>query len=75
MMTKHHEIRFGVVAVKKGFVIPEQVVEALEVQVREDLSTGKHRRIGKILLEQQKIDDSQLNEVLHTLTSEIPLEG
>lgn len=30
--------RFGTVAVEKGFVTPEQVLEALNIQVRENIS-------------------------------------
>ena len=58
------ETRFGVLAVKRGFVTPEQVVEALAVQVAEDLSKKRHRPIGEILLEQEVINSSQLDQVL-----------
>jgi hypothetical protein len=58
------ETRFGVLAVKRGFVTPAQVVEALAVQVAEDLSKRRHRPIGEILLEQEAINSSQLDLVL-----------
>ena len=67
MEAEPEEIRFGVIAVQKGFVTPEKVVKALEIQVKEDLSKGEHRRIGKILLEQKQIKRSQLDEVLQSL--------
>ena len=70
MDTESREIRFGVKAVKKGFVTPEQVVNALDIQVKEDLWKGKHRLIGKILLDQKIISVSQLNEVLDAMESE-----
>ncbi len=38
MEAEPEEIRFGVIAVQKGFVTPEKVVQALEIQVNEDLS-------------------------------------
>ncbi len=55
------------IAVKKGFVAPEQVVKALEIQVNENLMTGSHRRIGRILLEQKLITLSQLDKILQSL--------
>lgn len=67
METKHEEIRFGMVAVKMGFVTPEQVVKALEIQVTEDLSQGSHRRIGKILLDQRLIDQGQIDEIVQSM--------
>ena len=67
METQEIEMRFGVTAVKKGFTTPDQVVKALEIQVKEDLSTGKHRRIGLILLEQGLISQTQMDEVVREL--------
>ena len=67
-MTKEDgEIRFGIVAVEKGLVTPEQVIKALEIQVKENLDTGMHRRIGMILFEQGLITLSQIDEILQTL--------
>ena len=40
------EKRFGVVAVEKGFITPDQLFEALKVQVQEDLETETHRLVG-----------------------------
>ena len=67
MTTEHEDIRFGVLAVKEGHVTPAQVVEALEIQFNEELSEGKHRRIGEILLAQKLIDQAQLKEILRAL--------
>jgi len=64
METEYHDIRFGVVAVKKGFVTPDQVVKALSVQLAEDLRSGVHRPIGTILLDQEIITSQQVKEVL-----------
>ncbi len=67
METDHRDIRFGTIGVEKGFVTPDQVIEALQIQVEENISTGKHRRIGKILLEQGLMTTSQINEVLKSM--------
>lgn len=67
MNTEDNEMRFGIIAVEKGFVTAEQIVNALEIQVKEDLSSGKHQRIGMILLEQGYITLQQVNEVLEEI--------
>lgn len=67
METENLEIRFGVLAVKKGFVTPDQVVAAMNVQVSEDLKSGFHRPIGIILRDQEIITVQQAKEVLNAL--------
>jgi len=73
METDHLEKRFGVLAVEKGFVNPDQVIEALKIQVMEDIEKGKHRLIGRILLEQGLITLSQINDVLASIGKGLPL--
>jgi hypothetical protein len=67
METEYTEIRFGVMAVKMGFATPEQIVDALDIQVKENLFTGRHRRIGAILLDQGIFSRSQMEEVAKAL--------
>jgi len=67
MKIVHLDKRFGVIALEKGFVTADQVVDALKTQVEEDLSSGTHRLIGRILLEKQIITLSQLDEVLSSM--------
>jgi len=67
MESEPEEIRFGIIAVKKGFATPEQIVKAFEIQLADDLSGGEHSRIGKILLDQGVINHSQLDEILQAL--------
>lgn len=67
METEDTEMRFGIIAVKMGIVTPDQIIKALEMQVKEDLSTGKHRRIGMILLEQGLITLSQMDAIMQEL--------
>jgi len=67
METEDIEIRFGVLAVRMGFASPDQIVDALDIQVKENLFTGKHRRIGSILLDQGILSRSQMQEVVKEL--------
>lgn len=64
------EIRFGVIAVRKGYVKPTHIVNAIQAQIDEDLTTGSHRRIGEILLQENLLDQTQLEEVLKIQRSE-----
>lgn len=64
MTTKHFEKRFGMVAVEKGFVTVEQILEAIEIQIRENMEQSKHRFIGTVLVEQGHMRHSQIQEVL-----------
>ena len=59
--------RFGVVAVKGGFITPEQLTDALTIQVLEELESDKRRLIGEILLEKGYITTDQIEEVLDFL--------
>lgn len=56
--------RFGVVAIEKGFITLENLIEAMEIQVKEDLDGSEHRLIGQILWERGFISAEQINEVL-----------
>ncbi len=58
------ENRFGVVAVKGGFITPEQLCEALTTQVLEELKGNKRCLIGEILHEKGYITTDQIDEVL-----------
>ena len=64
------EHRFGLVAVKKGFVTPKQFIKAFDIQFNENLSTLKHRRIGEIFVDMGLMNVSQVNEVLDSLSKE-----
>jgi hypothetical protein len=67
MEKEQQDIRFGIIAVNKGFVTPEQVVKAFEAQLAEDLSQGEHKPIGKILLDRGLITRAQRDEILQEL--------
>ena len=59
--------RFGAIAVEKGFITIDQLMDALEVQVREDLSGIKHRLIGRILYDLGSMNLQQINEVVASM--------
>lgn len=63
------DLRFGMIAVQKGFVTPEDVHRALDIQLSEDFSIGRHRLIGRILLDERLMTPEQLSAVLSDLSS------
>jgi len=64
MSEKKFDKRFGIVAVKKGFISQEQLLEALKAQLAEDLKGIKHRLIGQILQAKNYLTMIQTDEVL-----------
>ncbi len=61
------EKRFGVIAVEKGFITSDQLLEVLKIQIQEDVEKGNHRLIGRILLEQELITFPQIDKVVESL--------
>ncbi len=68
---EHYEKRFGIVAIEKGFISPEDLIEALKIQVSEEIDIGKYRFFGTILLRQDKITARQIDDVVKTLFMQI----
>jgi hypothetical protein len=63
--------RFGTIAVEKGFITVDQLVKALNIQAREDVEGKNHRLIGSILIDQGFMTDSQVNEILETMSQQM----
>ena len=67
MSKEHFEKRFGVIAVEKGFVTADQVMEAMKIQIKEDVEKSQHRLIGEILVSMGAMTSSQVDKVLEDL--------
>jgi hypothetical protein len=67
MPIKKLDKRFGTVAIEKGFVEPEHIFEAMEIQILENLEGSEHRLIGQILWEKGYITTQQIDEVLKSM--------
>jgi hypothetical protein len=57
-------IRFGVVAVGKGYMTVDQLSEAMKVQLREGVKRKSHRLIGEISVSMGYLNPTQVDEVL-----------
>ena len=64
MDSENIEMRFGTMAVEKRFVTADHVIEAMNIQILEDIEKREHRLIGSILLDQGLLTLSQIDEVL-----------
>ncbi|MBN1832508.1 MAG: hypothetical protein JW896_10395 [Deltaproteobacteria bacterium] len=69
-MTEVKVKRFGVIAVEKGFITLEQLVEAMTLQIQEETEGERHRLIGQILLSLGYLTSSQIDEVMETMDSQ-----
>ena len=67
MPVKKLDKRFGAVAIEKGFVKPEHVFEAMEIQILENLEGAQHRLIGQILWEKGYITNKQIDDVVKSM--------
>jgi len=63
------EIRFGIVAIDKGFITAEQLIEALRTQIMGDIQQKGHKLIGTILLEMGLVTREQIDEVVKELAN------
>jgi hypothetical protein len=59
--------RFGALAIDKGFITLENLIEAMKIQILENLQGLDHRLIGQILWEEGYIKTEQINEVLKSM--------
>ena len=64
---EHYEKQFGIIAIEKGFLTPDELIEALKIQVEEDIKYETHRLIGEILLDRNYVTVQQIQEVLNTI--------
>lgn len=64
MSMKKFDKRFGMMAIKKGYIAFEQAYEALSTQVAEELDSAKRRPLGEILHEKGYMTPDQIDGVL-----------
>ena len=72
-MIEHLEKRFGTLAVEKGFITKDQLVESMKVQLERDLAGMDHSLIGSILYSLGYITISQISDVLESMG--VPIRG
>lgn len=68
----HYEKQFGIIAIEKGFITPEMLIEALRIQVEEEVEFQTHRLIGEILMEKDYLTAMQIQEILNLIFKHRP---
>ena len=63
----HYVKRFGAIAVDKGYISIEELIEALAIQVKDETEHGSHRLLGSILFEQDIITADELQDVIDSV--------
>lgn len=63
-LSKKYCPRFGQLAVQFGFITEAQLIEALALQVREELGGNGHRLLGEILFETEVMSAKQIEQVM-----------
>jgi len=61
------EERFGLMAVEKGYITQDQLVEAMTIQLKETLNGFEPRLIVQILLDMGCCNAHQINRVLNSM--------
>jgi len=64
---ERYEKRFGVIALEKGYITADDLINALSVQANENIKEGRHRLIGEILLSMDLISAKQIEDVVSTI--------
>ncbi len=67
---KKYCVRFGAIAVKKGYINEDNLLEALTLQVEENLSNEEHRLIGTIFYDLGMMSEKEIEDVVNEVLKE-----
>ena len=66
-LSQKYCLRFGQIAVEKGYVTSEQVKQAVSEQIDDDMANRPHRLIGRIFLDNGIMTPQKIEIVLNEL--------
>jgi len=64
---EQYEKLFGIIAIEKGFVSPDDFVKALTIQTRETKKNNEQRFLREILMDQNIMSIEQICEVCNIM--------
>ena len=67
VLTERFEPRFGDVAISRGFITLERLIEAMSAQVKEEAEKGSRRLIGEIAMDLGFMAAESVEEVLEQM--------
>ena len=74
-ITSKYYMRFGQVAVEKGYVSEGRLKEALCQQVDDNLAGREHRLLGAIMFQNNWMTSEQIEDVLNVVLKKIRAES
>lgn len=69
--TDLYEKRFGAIAIEKGYITSKDLVNALTIQVKEEIETEYHRLIGAILFDLNLMTGKQIEEIVNEVLDDL----
>ena len=69
---EHYEKLFGIIAIEKGFISPNDLSNALSIQVKEHNENGNQRFIREILFDHDIMSVNQIGEVCKVIFQNNP---
>lgn len=75
MIEKAFNKRFGTVAIEKGYITKEELLEAMMVQIESDLDKTEPKLIGSILHDLHYMTAQQIDKVLESLSNPYECPG
>ena len=67
MIKEYSQKRFGTIAIQKGYIIKDQLIEALSLQIEYELAGTQQKLIGGILFEMGYMEMAEVNKVLEAM--------
>ena len=64
MNTNQYEMRFGIIAIEKGFINKNQLIEVIGLQVEDEIEKRRPKLIGTILSNLGYITHKQIDEII-----------
>ena len=69
MVGKTFNKRFGTVAIEKGYITKEELIQAMKLQIESDLDGTEPKLIGAILHDLNYMTSQQIDKVLESLSN------
>ena len=67
MAEKRFIKRFGTIAIEKGFITKDQFIDAMAMQIENDLEGSGHWILGSLLSRMDYMTPEQINEVIEAI--------
>ena len=67
MVERKFNKRFGAVAIEKGFIIKEELLEAMMVKIESHLDEAEPKLVGSILNDMHYMTEQQIDEVVNSM--------